>query len=100
LIGLGPTDPCLQSLLGLLRDPRSVHGVSLADWDKIIRLARQARLLGVLAHRIQSQAECPEKVPDCVLGHLRSATAYSEHRVQMLRMELAALAKALPVELP
>jgi hypothetical protein len=49
--------------------------VSLADWDKTIRLARQARLLGVLAHRIQSQAECLEKVPDCVLGHLRSATA-------------------------
>ena len=100
MIGLGSADPCLQCLLGLLRNPLSVRGVSLADWDKTIRLARQARLLGVLAHRIQSQAGCLEDVPDCVLGHLRSATAYSEHRVQMLRMELAALAYALPVELP
>jgi hypothetical protein len=100
MIALGPVDPCLHTLLALLIDPRRARGVSLADWDRIIRLARQSRLLGVLAQRIQSQAESLPAVPDCVLGHLRSATAYAQHRRQMLRMELAALASALPAELP
>jgi hypothetical protein len=100
MIAPATTDPCLHHLLGLLIDPRSAPDLSLADWDKTIRLARQARLLGVLAYRLQSPGEDPPPVPQCVLGHLRSATAYAAHRAQMLRMELAALACVLPADLP
>lgn len=97
---LGGVDPCMHGLLALLIDPQQVRSVCLADWDKIIRLARQSRLLGVLSYRIQSHPELLPQVPGCVLGHLRSAAAYSAHRTQVLRVELAALAKALPAEVP
>lgn len=86
------------SLLQLLRDPGRVRDLQLHDWDALIRLARRARLLGVLAHRIQSQAEHLAAIPDCVRGHLDSATIYSAHRVHLLRMELAALARVLPAD--
>lgn len=99
MIDLASLDRCLPGLLGLLIDPRRVESTSLADWDEIIRLARQAKLLGVLSYRIHAQAHLLPQVPECVLGHLRSAAAYSAHRVQMLRAELAALARALPTEL-
>ena len=56
MIAWGPVDPCLHTLLALLIDPRLTRGVSLAEWDRIIRLARQSRLLGVLAQRIQAPA--------------------------------------------
>lgn len=85
-------------LLQLLCDPGRVRGLQLHDWDTLIRLARRARLLGVLAHRIRSQAEHLAAIPDCVRGHLDSATTYSAHRVHLLRMELAALASVLPGE--
>ncbi len=100
MISTPPVEPGMQCLLGLLSDPRRVQGVTLADWDQTIRLARQARLLGVLSYRMHAHAELLSAVPECVLGHLRSASAYSAHRTQMLRMELAALAAALPAGLP
>ena len=100
MISLERVDPCVHGLLALLIDPRQAGSVGLADWDKIIRLARQSRLLGVLSYRIQSHPELLPQVPECVLGHLRSAAAYSAHRIQILRIELAALAKALPAEIP
>ncbi len=100
MIALGPADPCMHELLALLADPRHVHNMGLPEWDKTIRLARQARLLGVLAQRIQSRNELLAAVPECVLGHLRSATAFAAYRGHLLRLELAALAEALPPELP
>jgi hypothetical protein len=89
----GPYD-----LLRLLSDPGRVRDLQLRDWDTLIRLARRARLLGVLAHRIQSNAGQLAVVPDCVRGHLDSAITYSAYRVQLLRMELDALARVLPRE--
>ncbi|MBL8390567.1 MAG: hypothetical protein FAZ92_03102 [Accumulibacter sp.] len=85
-------------LLQLLREPGRVRDLQLSDWDALIRLARRARLLGVLAHRIQSRAEHLAVVPDCVRGHLDSAIVYSAYRVHLLRMELAALDRVLPAD--
>ncbi|HRD89850.1 MAG TPA: nucleotidyltransferase family protein [Accumulibacter sp.] len=85
-------------LLQLLRDPGRVRDLRLGDWDKLVRLARRARLLGVLAQRIQSRAEDLAAVPDCVRGHLDSAIVYSAHRVHLLRLELAALSRVLPAD--
>jgi len=89
----GPYD-----LLRLLSDPGRVRDLQLSDWDTLIRLARRARLLGVLAHRIQAHAGHLAAVPDCVRGHLDSAIVYSAYRVHLLHMELAALARVLPAD--
>lgn len=87
-------------LLPLLRDPDHVREMSLADWDTTLRLARQARLLGLIAHRLVTQQEKWERVPAQVKGHLRSAINYSAHRRQMVSLELSALDTVLPPEVP
>ncbi|MEF8726788.1 MAG: nucleotidyltransferase family protein [Accumulibacter sp.] len=87
-----------EHLLRLLTEPGRAGELTLTDWDQTVRLARRARLLGVLAWRIQSRPEQVAALPDSVRGHLDSATVYAAHRVHLLRMELAALARALPAE--
>ena len=93
-----PVAAAAERLLQLLADPGRAGELTLSDWDQTVRLARRARLLGVLARRIQSRPEHLVEVPVCVRGHFDSATVYAAHRVQLLRMELAALAHALPTE--
>lgn len=100
MIDRGASDTGVHGLLALLVDPGQMRSITLGGWDRTIRLARQARLLGVLAQRLQSQDELLSEVPECVLGHLRSATIYSNHRTHLLRVELSALAEVLPAELP
>ena len=68
----------------------------LADWEDTVRLARQARLLGFIAHRLLERVDLWEAVPKQVRGHLQSAIHYSAHRVQAVQMELAELEQALP----
>ena len=55
--------PAGRHLLPLLGDIRHVLRMSLADWDETLRLARQARLLGVIAHRIEREPELLAAVP-------------------------------------
>ncbi|PKO51826.1 MAG: hypothetical protein CVU28_10895, partial [Betaproteobacteria bacterium HGW-Betaproteobacteria-21] len=83
-------------LLPLLRDSRHVLHMSLNDWDSTLRLARQSRLLGHIAHRLEADPVLWARVPSPVQGHLRSALIYAEHRVKMVQLELDALASAVP----
>ena len=46
--------PAGQHLLPLLSNPAHAHRMPFADWDSTLRLARQARVLGMLAHRLQA----------------------------------------------
>ena len=85
-----------RHLLPLLADVTHLQSMSLADWDGTLRLARQARLLGVLAHRIVRDPELLSSVPEAVHGHLRSSINFAAHRLQMVRIELAHLEAALP----
>jgi hypothetical protein len=89
----------LGHLLRLLRNVEEAQFLTLADWDAVLRLGRQARLLGSLYHRISDIPELASSLSVPVLGHLRAARNYSAHRVQMLKLELAALDRALPKEL-
>ena len=86
-------------LLPLLQDVAHAKAMSLADWDSTLRLARQARVLGVLAHRLRNRDAVWAALPQPVTGHLRGSINYAAHRAQMVRMELAALDGALPPDL-
>lgn len=85
-----------EHLLPLLRDENHAARMRLADWDDALRLARQARLLGLIAHRLAARPELWARLPRPVRGHLTSAINYSAHRLQMVRIELRALDAALP----
>ena len=95
-----PGAEVLHYLLPLLRDIDRAADWPLTHWDRSLRLARQSRLLGLLAHRLAARPELLSRVPEPVQGHLRGAINYSAHRAQMVRMELAALAAALPPAMP
>ncbi|MGL1832476.1 nucleotidyltransferase domain-containing protein [Rhodocyclaceae bacterium SMB388] len=90
------SDEAAVHLLPLLQAVAHARKMSLADWDSTLRLARQARVLGVLAHRLRNHDEVWAALPQPVTGHLRGSINYAAHRAQMVRMELAALDAALP----
>lgn len=73
--------------------------MDLEAWDVTIRLARQAKLLGLISWRLNDRAELWEQLPRQVRGHLQSAINFSNHRKQMVRFELDAISKALPQNL-
>ncbi|MFN4064278.1 MAG: nucleotidyltransferase family protein [Parazoarcus communis] len=87
-------------LLPLLRDVDHVRRMTLADWDLTLRLARQARLLGTIAHRVAANSVLWRLVPPEVQGHLCSALVYADHRARMVRLELGALASVIPSSVP
>jgi len=97
---MSPPAGLARNILPLLRDAEHVRNMQLADWDDTIRLVRQARLLGTVAHRLRDQEGPWTALPTRVRGHLQAAINYSAYRVQLLRMEMRALDQALPGDLP
>ena len=87
-----------RHLLPMLRQAEHVKGMTLADWDDTLRLARQARLLGVLGDRLLRRDGL--RLPTPVRGNLRAAVHYAAHRTQLVRMELRDLERALPPDIP
>ncbi|MCP5308602.1 MAG: nucleotidyltransferase family protein [Zoogloeaceae bacterium] len=97
----GPVlDEPLRHLFRILRDVSHVEKMRLADWNGVLVLARQARLLGSIASRILARQDLADHIPERVRGHLMASINYSAHRLQMVRMELAVLSDALPAEVP
>lgn len=92
--------PAGKHLLPLLRNPEHACRMQLANWDDTLRLARQARVLGMLAHRLQANQEPWSAIPDRVRGHLQAAINYGAYRAQLVRMELHDLERALPADIP
>lgn len=88
--------PAGHNLLPLLRDTAHAAAMTLSDWDDTLRLARQARLLGLLGHRLWERKDIWAKIPPPVQGHLTSAINYAAHRKQMVLVELGAINKAIP----
>jgi hypothetical protein len=87
-----------RHLLPLLRDVAHAAAMRLKDWDGTLRLARQARVLGVLANRLRADAGLWQGLPEPVRGQLKGAINYAAYRAQLVRMELAALDEALPAQ--
>lgn len=89
-----PTVPDQPLLVRVLLSPRLAPGLSLTDWDLLLRQARRANLAGKLAHLARAQGWLDE-LPAPVQPHLRSALLLSERQAQMLRREAGFLSQAL-----
>lgn len=96
----GTEAAALAHLLALFTDIAQARTLTLADWDTVLRLGRQARLLGVLHERVAATPGIAGLIPAPVHGHLRAARNYTAYRRQLLLLELDALARALPADLP
>lgn len=83
----------LAPLLRILRSPASAPNLEEAEWDRVLRMARCARLHGVLAYRLERVD--PRRLPHVVLAQLESARAEARHARQMLIYELAQVQAAL-----
>lgn len=83
-------------LLALLRDPRHARALCDAEWDVVVRLGRQARLLGVLYHRLASGEAVLDDLAPHLAGHFLAARNYAEHRRHHLGQVVDALGAALP----
>lgn len=77
-----------------LADPRSVTRLDVAGWEELIRRAREANVLGVLAARIDERS-LGESLPAAPRAHLVAARIRGEAQVSAIRRELAHLARSL-----
>ena len=60
----GPVlDEPLRHLFRILRDVSHVEKMRLADWNGVLVLARQARLLGSIASRILARQDLADHIP-------------------------------------
>lgn len=77
------TPPAWVRWLQALQDPQHVHGWSLAEWQRVVRLARRLRLLGRLAEAIGGAGLEPS-LPASVQQHLLSERRMSRYRLRVL----------------
>jgi hypothetical protein len=92
--------PATEHLLSLLRDAEHIRAMDLADWDTTVRLARQARILGTLAHRLRHHDGLWTALPGRVRGQMQASINYAAYRQQLVRMELRSLDQVLPTDMP
>ena len=90
---LAPPPHC-ELLLRGLREPHALRHLGPAEWELLIRVARRARLHGVLHARLAGDGAL-HLVPDRVLTHLESGAAVARYRLQMVKLEQHHLARAL-----
>jgi len=85
-------------LVRVLLQPAVAAGLSLTDWDLLLRQARRSNLAGRLAEEMVAGGWL-DTLPTPVQPHLRSALLLSRRQVQMLRREVELLRQTL-AELP
>ncbi len=78
-------------LCEVLIDPERAKGLSLQQWDLLIRQARHADLLARLAYLLEGQSG----VPTAAQRHLDSAWTFAQRQAQSVRYEVASIQKAL-----
>lgn len=86
--------PHVRQLLRALADPASCAEKDAAGWDLLVRVARAARLLGVLAGRLE-ESGIVGRLPEPAANHLRAALAESLYLRQMSLRQLTVLAETL-----
>jgi hypothetical protein len=77
-----------------LRNPHQVQAWDLAEWQRVVRLARRLRLLGRLAESLEA-AELLTAVPAPVAPHLASELRFSRWRTNALVWTLERVAATL-----
>ena len=83
-----------QLLLAVLTDPAGMATLELAEWETLIRAARQARLLARL-HFLCRQAGIEEQLPAAVREHLFSAATVVAYHQRHAKWELNRLQRVL-----
>jgi hypothetical protein len=83
-----------ELLLDAWREPDSVYGFTLSQWDRLIPLARQARLLASLAARLDGFRGLAE-LPQPVQSQLLAARAAATEDDRALRWEVNRICRAL-----
>jgi len=92
-----PSPPAdLQPLLDALLMPADCEGYGAGRWDCVIALARSARLLGVLAHRIDNALDVT-RLDDGVRRHLQAGVLEARFRRQKTLYLLQTIAPLLAV---
>ncbi len=87
-------------LVEVLRRPPLAAGLSLPDWDLLVRLARRAELLAHLHAVLEAQGLLQE-VPAAPLVHLESARVYARAQQRVVRWEAHCIRRALePLGIP
>lgn len=84
----------------MMQEPQRFSGLSLREWDLVLRVARSANLLGRIARSI-ALAGLVDDLPAPVQRHLRAVRRLTEHQQQAIRWECEHLARALkPLGIP
>ncbi|HEY0877335.1 MAG TPA: nucleotidyltransferase family protein, partial [Zeimonas sp.] len=83
-----------QRLLSLFADPRQPQQPTLAEWDRLVRIARLGAVASLLHARYEA-AGALEVLPEPVARQLRSERAVAEYRIAMTRWNLQHLAEVL-----
>ena len=84
----------MHQLLDALDDPGRCASLDDAGWDRLVRCARAARLLGSLSARL-SASGVADRVPEAPARHLRAAMAEAKYLRQMSLRQLALIAETL-----
>jgi len=89
----------LHPLLSTLADARACFDFDPPTWDRLIRIARRARLLGVLSVRI-SQATDLGRLDESIRRHLIAGRVEADFRRQKTRYLLSTLEAHLDPQMP
>ena len=81
-------------LADALGDPASLATAALPHWEELVRRAREANLLGVLAERL-SALGLLDRVPPAPRAHLVAAQVRAQAQAKATVRELRAIARAL-----
>jgi len=84
----------VRLLLDVLGDSSRIGGLDANDWDVLIRAARVARLLGVLAVRVRSRF-AHDDLPEPVQRHLKAALNEARFRSSRAEYMMDAVARLL-----
>lgn len=80
--------------VGAIRDPQVAVGWSLAEWERVVRLARRLRLLARLAESLDA-AGLLEKIPPEPRRHLVAEQRISRHRTAAVAWAIERIGTAL-----
>jgi hypothetical protein len=83
-----------ELLLRVLISPAAIAGLTEAEWDQVLPLARTSHLLGRLASEAQAHG-LTDRLPSQVQGHLDAAAAVAAHNERTIRWELNRIERAL-----
>ncbi|MDQ2697120.1 MAG: nucleotidyltransferase family protein [Pseudomonadota bacterium] len=78
----------------LLLHPEAAGELRLADWDRLLPLARRAGVLGRIRHRLAGGGLLP-RVPEPVRPHLESAAVIAAEHERRVRWEVNRIRRAL-----